>query len=196
MKQRSMQKLKTRQKILDAALRQFGERGILAARMQDVADAAGVSHGTVFMHFGSQEELVYAVIEDFGGKATLRTHELAAGGKGVRGVLEAHLAVLGESEDFYCRLIAELSQLPDGCRDRFIMIQSAISLHLSEAAGREMREGSIRPMPLHLLFNTWMGLAHYYLMNRSLFAPGQSVIRIRGQELLDHFMRLIGKGDC
>jgi hypothetical protein len=49
-------------------------------------------------------------------------------------------------------------------------------------------------MPLHLLFNTWIGLIHHYLMNRELFAPGASVVERHGRELLDHFMYLISKG--
>ena len=191
METRSIQKQKTKQKILDAAYGQFGQKGILAARMQDVADAAGVSHGTVFMHFKTQEELVTAVIEDFGSKACMRTHELAAGQSGVRAVLEAHLQVVGEFEDFYYRLVAELPQLPAASRATFIAIQSAVSLHMSEAAEREMREGSIRRMPMHLLFNTWMGLVQYYLLNRDVFAPGENVIKRRGQELIEHFMDLI-----
>jgi hypothetical protein len=48
-------------------------------------------------------------------------------------------------------------------------------------------------MPLHLLFNTWIGLVNHYLVNRELFAPGASVIERRGAELLDHFMNLIGR---
>jgi AcrR family transcriptional regulator len=193
METRSIQKQKTKQRILDAAYGQFGQKGILAARMQDVAEAAGVSHGTVFMHFKTQEELVTAVIEDFGSKACMRTHELAAGQSGVRGVLNAHLQAVGEFEDFYYRLVAELPRFPAASRATFISLQSAISLHISEAAEREMQKGSIRRMPMHLLFNTWMGLVQYYLLNRELFAPGESVMKRYGQELTGHFMELIGR---
>lgn len=37
----------------------------------------------------------------------------------------------------------------------------------------------------------WIGLVHHYLMNRDLFAPGESVIARRGRELLDHYMGLL-----
>ncbi len=195
MDKRSVQKQKTRQNILEAAYCLFGSKGILGTRMQDVAEAAGVSHGAVFMHFKTQEALVSAVIEDFGGKVAMRTHELAAGQTGVRGVLGAHLQMLADFEDFYCRLIAEMDRLPAVCRDQFVVIQSAVSLHLSQAAEGEMRQGTVRRMPVHLLFNTWVGLVHYYLLNRSLFAPGKSVIRLCGQDLLEHFISLIQRED-
>lgn len=193
MNSRNLQKTETRQRIMVAAYNQFVKKGILKARMQDVANAAEVSHGSVFVHFKSQEALISAVIEEYGSKACIRTHELAAGQRGIRGVLEAHLQAIAEFEDFYYRLISEFVQLPEDCRQQFIMIQSAVSLHLSEAAENGMNSGSIRPMSVHLLFNTWMGLVHYYLLNRDLFAPGESVINRRGNELVEHFTMLVQK---
>jgi AcrR family transcriptional regulator len=48
--------------ILDAALDLFVERGFAAARLDDVAQRAGVSKGTVYLYFDSKEELFKAVI--------------------------------------------------------------------------------------------------------------------------------------
>ena len=191
MNKRDLQKEKTRYRILDAAFREFGKNGILSTRTSDVARAAGVSHGSVFAHFESQEALICAVIWEFGQRIAHRTHSLAAGQSGLRDVLGAHLKGIAEYEDFYFRLVTESALLPAGCRDCFVMVQSAISLHLNEAAKRETELGIIRPMPLHLLFNTWIGLVHYYLANRKLFAPGKSVVARCGEELIEHFMGLV-----
>jgi AcrR family transcriptional regulator len=190
---RVLQKEKTRQRILEAAYGEFAKSGVITARTDDVAKAAGVSHGSVFAHFESQDALISAVIWDFGQRIAQRTHDLACGHAGVREILAAHLTGLAEYEDFYFRLVSESTLLPAGCRDCFIMVQSAISLHLSEAVKRETELGLIRPMPLHLLFNTWIGLVHYYLINRELFAPGKSVIEQRGGELIEYFIGLIEK---
>jgi hypothetical protein len=43
------------------------------------------------------------------------------------------------------------------------------------------------------MFNTWVGLINYYLMNRDLFAPGESVISRYGQRLVEHYMNLISR---
>jgi AcrR family transcriptional regulator len=48
--------------ILDAALEVFVERGYAATRLDDVAQRAGVSKGTVYLYFDSKEELFKAVI--------------------------------------------------------------------------------------------------------------------------------------
>jgi len=188
---RQMQKEQTRQRILDTAFAEFGRNGIMATRMADIAKAANVSHGTVFAHFDTQEALISAVIEEFGEKAALRTHELAGSCAGVREVLAAHLTAITEVEEFYTRLIIEARMLPQVSRETFVMIQSAVSLHLSQAAQREMEAGTIAPMPISLLFNTWVGLVNYYLTNGDLFAPEGSVLKRYGETLLDHYMRLI-----
>ena len=42
-----------------------------------------------------------------------------------------------------------------------------------------------------LLFNTWIGLVHHYLVNRDVFATGDSVIAEQGENLVNHFMTLV-----
>lgn len=48
--------------ILDAALRVFSDKGFAAARMDDVAAAAGLSKGGVYTHFTSKEEIFGALL--------------------------------------------------------------------------------------------------------------------------------------
>lgn len=189
--QRQMQKEHTRKHLIETAFEQFAQQGLTTTRTADIAKAAKVSHGTVFAHFSTQEALLNAVIEEFGARVSLRLHELAACNNSLRDVLAAHLRGLVEFEAFYARLVIEGRLLPESARNAFIIIQSSISFHLSQAAEREMKEGAIDPYPIHLLFNTWIGLIHYYLANNDLFAPEESVLERFGQELLEHYMRLI-----
>jgi AcrR family transcriptional regulator len=191
---REAQKRETWRRILDAAIRVFSRDGILAATTAAVAAEAGVAHGSVFVHFESKEGLIVASIQDFGEAVSLRLHELARAGARTREVLGAHLEAIREREDFYARLVVEAPLLPDEARTSLVLIQSAISFHLSPAFEADRAAGRIKAMSLHLLFNTWLGLVHYYLANGELFAPGASVIERRGSELLGHFMSLISKG--
>ena len=50
-------------RILEAARGEFAQHGF-AARLQDIAEAAGLSHPTLLYHFKSKELLYAAVIED------------------------------------------------------------------------------------------------------------------------------------
>lgn len=51
-----------REQILGAAIQVFSERGFQVAKMQDVANAAGVSNGTVYNYFRSKDELLLALL--------------------------------------------------------------------------------------------------------------------------------------
>src|SRR5437867_1171916 len=48
--------------ILSAALAVFGERGLAAARLEDIAKRAGLSKGTIYLYFPNKEELFREVI--------------------------------------------------------------------------------------------------------------------------------------
>ena len=59
--------------LLDAALALFVEKGFAATRSEEVARAAGVSKGTLYLYFPSKEELLKAVIQHY------IANEIAAG---------------------------------------------------------------------------------------------------------------------
>lgn len=198
MNKRQEQKAKTRKFIIDTALNQFAKDGLLSTRTSDIATLANLSHGSIFAHFPTREALLEATIEEFGMRVTKKLHELVEENCEIEGLLVAHLKGIQEYEAFYSRLISEASLLPESARNTLIEIQSAISFHLIQVAEREMSASRILRMPLNLMFNTWIGLINYYLINKDIFAPGESVISRYGQQLIDHYMNLISikEGRC
>src|SRR6195952_1440017 len=52
----------SQERILDAARGEFAQHGY-SARLQDIAERAGLTHPTLLYHFGSKERLYAAVIE-------------------------------------------------------------------------------------------------------------------------------------
>ena len=52
-----------RQQIIDAALGCFAENGFHKATLQHVVRACGLSPGSIYSHFSSKEDIVYAVVE-------------------------------------------------------------------------------------------------------------------------------------
>ncbi len=53
----------TRERILDAAERLFGDRGVVATSLRDITAEAGVNVASVNYHFGSKEALLVNVLE-------------------------------------------------------------------------------------------------------------------------------------
>lgn len=54
----------TRGRVLIAAAEVFARTGFLAASMNDIVEAAGVTKGAVYFHFPSKEALAVAVVEE------------------------------------------------------------------------------------------------------------------------------------
>jgi AcrR family transcriptional regulator len=188
---RAAQKARTRERIVDQATRLCAARGFLELRTADVARAARLSHGAIFVHFPTREDLLVAVAARIGTQITERLHALASEEAPLRAVLKAHLACLREREEEYRWLVIEGPTLPAGFKSAWVGLQSAVAFHIAEAAEREMAQGRIRAMPVHLLFNTWIGLLHHYLANREQFSPRRPLIAALGEELLDHFLSLL-----
>jgi AcrR family transcriptional regulator len=90
----------TRNRILDAALRLFRERGFAETTMRDVASGAGVATGAAYYYFRSKEELVLAFYvrtdqearEAFA-RAILSSKDLK---KRMRGLIEAKFTQFAE----------------------------------------------------------------------------------------------------
>ncbi len=53
--------VRKRDRILDAAMRQFAEKGYDGLRVEDLASELGIAKGSVFQHFGSKDKLFLAV---------------------------------------------------------------------------------------------------------------------------------------
>ncbi len=188
---RREQKEQTRQLILEVAAREFARKGLLGAKTAEIAEAAGISHGSIFAHFVTREALVAAVINEVGGRIASRVRSLVLRGGDVRVTLSAHLEALSEHEDFYARLVLEGPLLPSDARRVFVEIQSAICSHLEEALEADLARKKVRKLPLDFVFNTWLGLLHHYLLNRDLFAPEGSVLKRHGTKLMDQYLELL-----
>jgi AcrR family transcriptional regulator len=62
---RSEKQAQTRARLVDAAANVFGRRGFQAARIEEIAEQAGYSHGAVYSNFAGKEELFLAVFEQY-----------------------------------------------------------------------------------------------------------------------------------
>lgn len=60
---RERRKRKTREALLEAALRLFGQRGLYETRVEDVTDKADLGKGAFYNYFGSKSALVAALVQ-------------------------------------------------------------------------------------------------------------------------------------
>src|SRR5438105_8505067 len=53
-----------RERILDAAVRVFAEKGFYGAKVSEIAREAGVADGTIYLYFKSKDDLLISLFED------------------------------------------------------------------------------------------------------------------------------------
>jgi len=92
-----------RVRILDAAVRVFAKKGFHATRVSEVAKAAGVADGTIYLYFKSKDELLVSLFED-------RVERLLA-------FLDSELPRLATSSEKLRRIIVLQLGLLEGERD-------------------------------------------------------------------------------
>src|SRR6185369_6908217 len=92
-----------RKRILQAAIQTFGRRGFHEARIAEIASAAGVAEGTVYLYFKNKEDLLGVVFEE-------KMEEFLSTGRAIRdssaplrdrlcGVLDVHVSALAADRD-------------------------------------------------------------------------------------------------
>lgn len=97
-----------RRQIIDGACRVFLERGFDAASMGEIARAAGVSKGTLYVYFKSKEELFEAIVEE---QCNAQAEQIFSFDSNDRDV-EAVLTRLGDTfVHFLCRRPGGISPL-------------------------------------------------------------------------------------
>jgi AcrR family transcriptional regulator len=127
---RQAAKVRTRQKVLDAARTLFAERGYEPATIRDIARGAGMSTGAVFANFQDKTELFEAVLAEDLAKLAGSLQAAAAAETSVRG-----------------RLVAALTAAYHGTLEQLPLVQAVIARSWFQPVAAEMRaRGAIRPV--------------------------------------------------
>ena len=83
---------KTRKdRIMDAALRIFAEKGFQNATITEISKEAGVSEATIYEYFGTKEDLLFAIPEKISNETSDETSKVIPFIKGVEGKMRAIL---------------------------------------------------------------------------------------------------------
>ena len=103
-----------RERILDAAVRVFAQRGFFQARVSDIAKEAGVADGTIYLYFKNKDDLLISLFEDrmegIIARFRLELDRLPAPGARLHRFIEMHLALVEEQPQLAEVLTVELRQ--------------------------------------------------------------------------------------
>lgn len=127
---RQAAKVRTRQKVLDAARTLFAERGYEPATIRDIAKGAGMSTGAVFANFQDKAELFEAVLSE-------DMIKLAGSLRSAAGTESA----------LRSRLLAVLTAAYHGSLDQLPLVQAVIARSWFQPVAAEMRtREAIKPL--------------------------------------------------
>lgn len=167
---RAARKAATREALRAAARACFAEKGYAATQIGDVAQAAGVAHGTFYVHFAGKEALADELLAEFNAETARRVGaRLASGsvGERVRAGAEAFLGHWHEDAAMvrcYAERVGaglELAALRDGVNPPAFELLHRLLTALAVERGVE---GDWRLLT-HALLAMWLRLGLQSLFN-------------------------------
>jgi AcrR family transcriptional regulator len=191
------------QELLDAALALFVEKGFAATRSDEVARAAGVSKGTLYLYYPSKEELFKAVVRQ-------NLSSLIAEGEGL---VEKHE---GSTTDLLMTLMwtwwQRLGQTPAAGIHKVVMSEVGNFPELaqfyadeviapadrlfSRTVQRGIDRGEFRPLPVHEVAHALMAPMIFLALQQHSFGacPAHLVHHIEPEALLRVQLELTLRG--
>lgn len=148
----------TEQKIFDAAHEVFIQKGMDGAKMQEIADRAGINKALLHYYYRSKEKLYEAVARVILGQAAPVVSRLIESGlpleEKIRHFIDFYIGVISKNPFIPLFIISEINKHPE----RFIEAILPKELPKPQVFMRQVEEeiaaGRIRPInPKHLIIN-------------------------------------------
>lgn len=163
----------SKDKILEAALGEFAERGQAGARVDKIATVAGVNKALIYYHFKSKENLYHEVIAHYfsGQIAALRRRITDSDSVDLQHMLasavDVHYAMFGCSPHLLKILQREMANPNSTIADTIasVIIESEIPKVSQALMARGIEEGRIRAMNIKQALSAFVAMSiGYYLL--------------------------------
>lgn len=150
----------TEQQIIDAARKIFMQKGLAGARMQDIADEAGINKAMLHYYYRSKDKLFDMVFQEALEQLLKRINMIFKGEmpfkEKVAAAVDHYITALTANPHLPIFIINELNQSPERIVERFVHAPDFpdIKMFMKEML-TEMEKGTIRKMnPMQLMMNT------------------------------------------
>ena len=175
------------QRILDAAHNVFTRRGTAGARMQEIADEAGVNKALLHYYFRNKSRLADAIFQRVAGGAFGRIVQVVRSGatleETIRSIIAIYLEQLGRSPYAPGYILAELNQDPERGRQLVQMISglrdgagpSVVIDALQAQIDASIRAGSIRPIAATQLLTNLLSLCIFPFAAKPLLSAAMGM---------------------
>lgn len=145
---RERKKLETRARIIEQAVRIFGERGMTAPTVEEIAAAADVGKGTIYNYFATKEEIVVAFMVEVEQRVQAKVSDFAARRGPLASILadfiRCQLELKEPYRDFVRVFMAQVYTRGSELAPHFEEMQNAIDPPLIELFSGLMRRRLVR----------------------------------------------------
>jgi AcrR family transcriptional regulator len=179
---------KTKQKIIDASLIEFAKHGLAGARVDRIAEDAGVNKAMIYYHFGSKESLYMDVITDHITQSTTLLRQNISDKESIEDVLEnlveTYITVFSKSPYFANILLRELPNQKSIVIERVAELigSSEIPQILYKKISEGIVENKLRPI------NVKQAIVSLITMNIGFFLMAPIIKRTLNITDMDEFL--------
>ena len=186
--------LSTRQRILDAALRVFAQKGYHETRMEDIVEAARVSKGGLYHHFPGKKQLFQTLMDEFVAVLEERLRRAVNRAEGdtarLTAALEEGMRLLERYQALAKIVFVQASGLGPEFERKRLAILERLARFIQAELDRAMIHGLIPPMDTEVVAHAWVGVLHEWAVRWLL--TGQPQPRDVLPELRTFFLRSLG----
>lgn len=152
---------RTRERILEAAVRVFSHKGYHDARVDEIVEESHTSKGAVYFHFPSKEQIFLALVDEF---AELLEEKLLdsirSEGDGVRGVdaaLRVGLDTFGKYRSLAKIFLIQAVGLGSAFEEKRLQILNRFAEVIRTYLDQAVADGDIPPIDTRIAAYAWIG---------------------------------------
>jgi AcrR family transcriptional regulator len=191
------------QELLDAALTLFVEKGFAATRSEEVAHAAGVSKGTLYLYYPSKEELFKAVVRQNLSNLIAEGQELAGAYQGPTSELLVELMNIWwqrfgntPAAGIHKVVLSEVRNFPELAQFYSDEVIAPADRLFSGAVQRGIDRGEFRDLPVHEVAHALMAPMIFMALHQHSFGacPVHDSMQIDPTRVLQTQLEIILRG--
>lgn len=187
-------KIKTRNLILCKAKDIFITQGIIKTSTRDISSACGISHGSLFLHFGTKENLILTVFENEIKQIANKLYNEFESKNTVEVLLQKYLTLLEKDEDFFSVIFKEFQFFPDQLKRQIISFETIIRNYFYCAIEKGINSGKYKDINITSTLTFLFATINYYLYLKEIYtSDNHSVIKIKKDEICSTFMSILLK---
>ena len=152
---------RTRERILEAAIRVFSRKGYHDTRVDEIVDESQTSKGAVYFHFPSKEQIFLALVDEFAGlleKKLLETIQSEADGvRGVDAALRVGLDTFAKYRSLAKIFLVQAVGLGAAFEEKRMQILDRLADVIKTYLDQAVAEGEIPPLDTRITAYAWIG---------------------------------------